>query len=538
MASPPTERFPTSRVDGELEIELLAESAASLRAIAGRDTLGPYRLRPRGVAQLRTTYLDTPRHTLLGNNIALRLRRRGRAWEATAKWGGGVTDALHTRREVNVVLPHRARLPFVLPEGPLRDELTAFVLGRPLRPMLTTRIRRQLFALVDESDTVAAELALDTVRHGRDESDLREPYFGVEIEQRTAAIDDLHALGRLLRDEHGLAPADETKFQRARRTVFGAAPPPPGPIGAGDNWQNAARKIAAAQLTRLRACDARVRSGPDPDPESIHQMRVATRRLRTVCKLFAEGIPEPTRTLLAADLEWLDAALGGARDLDVQRAQLEAIGPSIGAAEPTVPDFRRELAAARPPALDDLRAALGSARYVRLLRRLERFATPPARLRRGAASAANVCGAAATAVASAHRAVRKQARRALRDSGALAYHKLRIRIRRYRYLLEFLAPLIGDDSDWLIARMTLLQDLLGEANDRVVLARQLRRRGAAVAAQRQPLEESADDLLLAAGALHESFRRRWKDDSRRIRKRTRRIVDVLERQERPAAAGA
>ena len=527
--------MPPDATGNEVEVKLLADSAAALRAVARRDSLGPFRLRPRGVARLRTTYLDTPQRTLLGNGIALRLRRHGRAWEATAKWGGSVAGAVHTRREINVPLLRPPRPPYALPEGTLRDELTAYVLGRPLQPVLTTLIRRQVFDLVDDHDTIIAELALDTVRHGRDDSDLREPYFEVEVEQRDGSREDLHALARILCAEHPLAPTDETKFQRAQRDVLGAPPPSPTAIEATDTWQNAARKVAAAQLARLRANDPRVRAGADPDPEAIHQMRVATRRLRTMVLLFADGIAEPTRTRLAAELEWLGSALGGARDLDVQLAQLDAVRPSGAPVEPVLTEFFRDLAATRSGAVLELRAALASTRYARLLRRLERFATPPQRQRSpGPIPPLGVGAAAATAIAAAHRAVRKQAKRATRQSGGLAYHKLRIRCRRLRYLLEFLAPLLDEDADWLIARMTLLQDLLGEANDRVILAHRLRRHGAAEPtlpeAQRAVLEESADTLLLAAGGLHEKFRDKWREEASRIRKRARALARKVRKQ--------
>jgi len=51
------------------------------------------------------------------------------------------------------------------------------------------------------------------------------------------------------------------------------------------------------------------------DPESIHQMRVGMRRLRSALRLFAPWIPFPPA--LQQELAWLGGELGAARDADV-----------------------------------------------------------------------------------------------------------------------------------------------------------------------------------------------------------------------------
>ena len=51
------------------------------------------------------------------------------------------------------------------------------------------------------------------------------------------------------------------------------------------------------------------------DPESIHQMRVGMRRLRSALRLFAPWIPFPAA--LQQELSWLGGELGAARDADV-----------------------------------------------------------------------------------------------------------------------------------------------------------------------------------------------------------------------------
>src|SRR2546428_6271839 len=53
------------------------------------------------------------------------------------------------------------------------------------------------------------------------------------------------------------------------------------------------------------------------DPNYLHDMRVATRRLRTALLVFAIAIPGDTTEALGRDLRWIGRALGSVRDLDV-----------------------------------------------------------------------------------------------------------------------------------------------------------------------------------------------------------------------------
>jgi hypothetical protein len=83
-------RRAATSVPDEIEAKLLVPSDAVLHAIARLDRLGAHRLQARGTARLHSVYLDTRDMTLARHGVALRLRRHGRRWEATAKWSGRV----------------------------------------------------------------------------------------------------------------------------------------------------------------------------------------------------------------------------------------------------------------------------------------------------------------------------------------------------------------------------------------------------------------------------------------------------------------
>ena len=73
------------------------------------------------------------------------------------------------------------------------------------------------------------------------------------------------------------------------------------------------------QVGRILSQDVLVRVD---DPDSVHTMRVATRRLRSALKTFRPLFVPEERRLLRAELRWLAAELGAARDADVIRERL------------------------------------------------------------------------------------------------------------------------------------------------------------------------------------------------------------------------
>ncbi len=224
----PMRRAATS-IPEEIEAKLLVPSAAVLDAIAEIEQLGAHRLRARGTARLHSVYLDTRDMTLAQQGVALRLRRRGRRWEATVKWSGRVRGTVHQRPELTVPLPRAPHLPCAVPAG-LRPQLGALLGRRRLVPILVTRIERRLFdVLAHETDitqsesTVIAELALDRVRLMAPERPRRAlaTYREVEIEARRGTPRDIRSLTALLQERFDLTPSRDSKFARGLALLYG-----------------------------------------------------------------------------------------------------------------------------------------------------------------------------------------------------------------------------------------------------------------------------------------------------------------------------
>jgi inorganic triphosphatase YgiF len=505
-------------VPAEVEIKLEAASTDALRHVAQLRVLGRFRMRPRRVQHLHSVYFDTKDFALVRAGIALRVRRNGRAWEATAKWGGRVAGALHERPELTVALPGEPAHPFTVPDGPLRTHLGAVLLGRRLGCVLISDVRRELrdlFASENATEPLA-EIALDSVELRAPDGALATArYYEIEIERRAGKRRDLVTFAQLLQQRFGLVPSRASKFGRGLSEVYGDAAPLRGPqdIQAADTLAAATRRIVAAQLARLRAADPGTRAG---DAEALHEARVAVRRLRAATRTFAAGFPARLREKLIDELRWLGHELGAVRDLDVQLVNLDWHADHLPRrARQHLKPFRVQLDAERAVRRAALITGLDSRRYIDLLRSLEAFASSPA--------PRHPRGDAAQPVAAVGRRAIKRTMRKLMDRGdaigevpeAEELHALRIRGKRLRYMLEALKPISVSPGKKLIRQLVRLQDVLGRFNDAMVAATFIRAyldgpASNAEADERRTLSTLADQELRRAGAAQSDFARAWR----------------------------
>ena len=208
------------------------------------------------------------------------------------------------------------------------------------------------------------------------------------------------------------------------------------------------------------------------DPEFVHQMRVALRRLRTLMRFFPRFTDDQWKDTLGVDLRWLAALLGTVRDWDVFAT--ESL-PALIAADGGGSDWDGTLDAARAQSMAarvELRQALHSARYARLtlgwLEWLSMLALPD------------------TADADAPPLRRHATKRVRRLFGHLyaspsltsldtaARHRVRIEAKRLRYALEFFASLASRRTRAeTVKTLARVQSVLGEANDAIVALHRL-----------------------------------------------------------------
>lgn len=524
-------------VPTEVEAKLLVPDEESWLSIAQLTRLGVYGLRPRDVVRLHSVYLDTPDLSLTRYGAALRVRRESGRWEVTAKWGGGVSGEIHERKELTEPLPRRPGVPFLLPAGSLRTYLGALVAGRELRPVLVTDIRRHRVDVLrgdGSSSAVLAELALDHVEVRKpDAAESALTYREVEIEQRHGERADVHEVARLLARGFRLRPSLESKFARGMKLLYGGdrLHAESTRLLADDTLAQAVRKVVDRHLRSIRLHDPGTRIGKDP--EALHDQRVAVRRLRALVCAFPAGFAARTRQHLEQELRWLGDCLGTVRDLDVQSLQL---AKDAAAAPPGhrrgYEGYRRYLREEHERRRQAMLSDLDSKRYFDLLLQLERFASSRPRALRTAGRpelCESITAAGRRALASAFQRLRKRGDRVHATPSPEDLHALRIRAKRARYLLEFLADLTGKPGARLVRRLVKLQDLLGAYHDNVVAADTVRgfvegSGGEPSAAALLSLGALVGQHLQAAEAQRMRFERAWK---RFTRKRNLRLMEQV-----------
>lgn len=512
-------------VPPEVEGKLHVPSARTLHAIARMDTLGEHPLHPRPTQRLHSVYVDTDGFDLARRGIALRLRRHRGAWEATAKWSGKVDGAVHRRPELNLELAKPPEFPFFLPDGPLSLYLNALVLGRPLHPVLICDILRRLLNVLPAGDAASsqpiAEIALDRVKllaPGADGGQPIDTYCEVEVEQREGTAEDVARFTDQLRAEFNLVPSDTSKFAHGMRRLYDESVLRLNPVPAltgNDSTAVALRRVVADQLEQLRKNDPGTRLGRDP--EALHDMRVAIRRMRAALRVFEDGAATRVRTYLRKELRWLGKVLGDVRDLDVQLENLQRHGSTLPAAYRNgLQPFRQHLDALRVDRRANLLSALDSPRYIRLLVRLEIFAASKPVAPRNKARQQKPLGKRGASLV-------KKAFKHLRAAGSQTdavvapeqLHNMRLRAKRARYLLEFLRDITGKPGRRLAKRLVRVQDLLGAINDSVVatglICQYLDESATKTAASTNlALQEVAQAGLRHSEASRKAFEKAWK----------------------------
>ncbi len=187
-----------------------------------------------------------------------------------------------------------------------------------------------------------------------------------------------------------------------------------------------------ADYLALLAHDPGTRRGDDP--EDLHQLRVATRRLRAFLRAARPLVEAGWAASLREEIGWLGGHLGPARDLDVMIGRLRAEVAALGGDAAAAASLLDALAEERAAAYRDVVETLCGDRYFALLDRLEAAAAPP--LTGDETSLATI--------------FRREAKRMRRTFEALgedpeddALHASRIAVKRARYAADLAAHELG-----------------------------------------------------------------------------------------------
>jgi CHAD domain-containing protein len=229
------------------------------------------------------------------------------------------------------------------------------------------------------------------------------------------------------------------------------------------------------QAHELRALEPAVRAD---EYDAVHQMRVATRRLRATLRSFGKVIPRAGSAHLAAELKWLGQLLGTARDDEVLPAHLRDSLRPIPAELVIGPVHARvqgHFAPRRAAGHAEVTGALDSPRYAALLAELDQLTAGPLDGPKAGAPARDVLP---KAVGKAYRQANRRMRRARHTPPGhardVALHQARKSARRARYAAEAASPSSGKAARRFAKQMKKVQSALGEHQDAVLARRSAR----------------------------------------------------------------
>lgn len=493
-----------SVMPNEIELKLLIDPQ-DIPRLWRHPLLAAYTRRKFPGQKLLSVYYDTPELTLHNHKIAVRLRRVGKRWIQTVKTEGSVVAGLHERPEWEQETAENTLMLQTLPEPTLQRFFADDTVRTALRPVFITEFARSR-RLLEWSNGDIIEFSLDRgeIRVGEQS----QPISEVELELKAGAPERLFELALGLQGAIPLRLENVSKAERGYRLATNAALAPEKAsalvLNPDEPPTTAFVRIAQSCLAHLQANEKGVLC--EDEPEFVHQMRVASRRLRSAFSIFSGLISRERLTPIREELRWLAGELDGARNWDV--FVLHTLPPILAAfpAHDSLRWLATQSAALRHQANDQARTAVASTRYHKFLLTFGAWLATDAWKARGNGDSSKVLESplldfAAHVLQKRHKQLKKRGAH-LTTQTPNERHAVRIAAKKLRYAAEFFSSLFPRKrTQRYIDALAALQDILGVMNDSattVILMQQL------AIAEGDALQHQAQGIVLgwAAGKSH------------------------------------
>lgn len=438
----------------ELKFELSAEACTALArspALAGTRATR---------ARTLALYFDTPARELGKHRMALRLRGSAGHWQQCLKAGGSGTGGLHSRDEWEMPA-HGTTLDLSrFASTPLARLPRARTLHRRLAEAFRVEVERTTWKL-QAAPGARVEIALDvgTLSSGANTEAISE----VEIESLSGEPLAVFDMAERLLETVPMRPSIASKAARGFRLADGEAARPlkarAPKLSPDMTPEEAARAVIATALAQMQHNEDGALA--TDDPEFVHQMRVALRRLRGALRVFRGVVGKKRARALNTALRSVARIMGTARDWDVFDTEtLPGLGEHFGE-EREGREVGPQVRAHREDAREAMRAALRSPAHSRAVLALSRWLAGP----HAQSSGEPLAAFAARAVARRHAKLAHRARK-LDPFDTPRRHKLRIEAKRLRYTVDTFAGLFpAAHARAYLDALSDLQDDLGAAND-------------------------------------------------------------------------
>jgi triphosphatase len=518
----------SSPQDGhEVEWQLAATDLEIVRQwLAEHGSIDGLVLEPRSTLQIVDTYLDTDDWRIHRAGFALRVRSESGKSEATLKSLHSASAEVADRRELTEALEDSQSESIGILTGQVGTRIQAVSGEHALRPLFEVRTTRQRYSIrKEDAAQPLGEIALDDTviarSHGEPETHMQR----VEVEVLGEGQERLESLVKTLRGDCALQAASDSKYSQGLQAA--GLVPAPAPSFAPTEVRGSMPMVEVARATLRRylsvwhAHEFGARLGDDP--EELHDLRVAARRLDGILRQFKSSLPASLLRIRPIIKKVL-RALGDVRDLDLALGELEIFSNALPESDRAgIEPLKRHLVSERGRLRARMLSILDAASVQSGLQKMASLlaAEPAAVQQSGAEIALN---AAPDMIRLRYRKLRKRADKLSADASTEAYHEVRGRVKKLRCALESMAVIYGKPADEMLRALRRWQESLGVQQDAAVASRRLTVLAAA------PPKDIPPETLFLMGRLAEHYvsaatraRNRNAKAYRRVRRRWRRL---------------
>lgn len=454
MSSDPQSAPTTER---EVEIKLRVHGLYKLPDLISAGLAA--RARQQSVRKLAAVYHDTADLRLFRWGVTMRRREGGpdAGWHiklpVNSKFDG-VRDEIH--------LPLTAGEIGDVPQA-FRTIVAPLARNEPLIPVASIHTTRTPYLLYDKDGEAFAELVDDYVSI-LDGERVVEQFREVEIEALTedAQLDDIAELFL----STGATRSTASKAASALGPQASGEPDvlEPEKVSTSDPAADAITAFLRKYIRAFINQDVRMRRDL---PDSVHQMRVAARRLRSGLKAFGPLVEQEWADKLRTELGWAAGELGVARDTEVLLERLDEHAEHLGQRDAALvravidPQLQARLDSGRSSAI----ASLSSPRHLALLDALVDAAANPRVTELASEESREVLPELVD------RAFRQLARRVKRlelEGPSDSWHRARISAKRARYAAEAVTNVFGAPAERLADALSEITEILGDHQDACV----------------------------------------------------------------------
>jgi CHAD domain-containing protein len=448
-----------AQVHREIERKLRVPAEFEFPDLQGSAIIGSWE--PGAPFEMTAVYYDTPELRLFRWRITMRRRVGGKdaGWHLklpVAKADGSARDELQ--------LPLEAGAPGVVP-ATLADIVSPLVRDAQLIPLVTVTTSRTPYLVLDSNGSGIIEIVDDRVVVSETANQTTTSFREIEVEALDAEDDTALALMDSIAAAFinvGAVPGSTSKAASA----FGAratAPPdiPAMPMTTREGVAiDAIRSIIGEHARHLLFADVGVRRDAE---DSVHQMRVAARRLRSTLRTFGPLLDDEWTATLTEELAWMAQEMGAIRDTEVLLKRLikdaKILAPNDDLAPTAIKRLlEARLISARAGAL----AGLRSDRHEYLLEDLVTAAREPKVKDDAYLPCEEVLP---KLVAREWSALRKSVSGLQEDTPSTVWHRARIKAKRARYAVEAVSPIFGPAAAAFGSALADVTEVLGEHQD-------------------------------------------------------------------------